>query len=157
LYIIHAQPGDIPDWLGLAAEVEYLFGPMVGEPGFHQALERNIERGTALCIRESNGPAGSPLLAGLLFSATHAPRYRIGWLAVAARQRRYGLGQALVGHMLAAITPPAELEVVTFLRASRRLHPAKVGQPQRGRRNLTDELALAALELQIERQGEKGR
>jgi hypothetical protein len=39
-----AQPADISALLDLAAEVEPLFGPMVADPGFQQALERNIQR-----------------------------------------------------------------------------------------------------------------
>ena len=59
-----AQPEDVASWLGLAAEVEHLFGPMVNEPSFMSALTRNIERGSAFCIRESDGPAGAALQAG---------------------------------------------------------------------------------------------
>jgi hypothetical protein len=48
MHVALAQPADIPAWLELAAEVEPLFGPMVAEPGFHAALERNLARQTAL-------------------------------------------------------------------------------------------------------------
>ena len=103
---------DIPGWLTLAAEVEFLFGPMIGEPGFHDFLVRNISRGTALCIREHNRP-GSALIGGLAFSAK-PPLYRIGWLSVAARWRRAGVGRALVTHVLEQVQPPAEVVVTTF-------------------------------------------
>ena len=109
-----AQPGDIPTWLRLAAEVEFLFGPMVADPAFHQALERSIQRQTAFCIREQADVVGTPLVGALLFSTTRAPHYKIGWLAVAARWRRRGAAQALVTHCFGLIQPPAELSVTTF-------------------------------------------
>jgi ribosomal protein S18 acetylase RimI-like enzyme len=114
MHVAFAQPADIPAWLRLAAEVEYLFGPMLNDPGFHQALARNIQRRSAFCIREQNDLPGTPLQGALLFSATHAPHYTIGWLAVAPRWRRRGVAQALVTHCFGRIQPPAELTVVTF-------------------------------------------
>ncbi len=53
-----AQNGDFSAWLSLAAEVEFLFGPMVEEPGFHRALRKNIARGSAYCLRKGDGPVG---------------------------------------------------------------------------------------------------
>lgn len=76
-----ATSEDIPPWLELAAEVEFLFGPMVDDPGFHAALTRNIARGSAYCVRADGGAAGATLMGGLLFSG-RKPLYRIGWLAV---------------------------------------------------------------------------
>jgi ribosomal protein S18 acetylase RimI-like enzyme len=114
MYVVLAQPGDIPAWLDLVAQVEPLFGPMVADPGFQAALERNIARQTAFCVREQDGAPGRPLMGGLLFSATHAPHYKIGWLAVAERWRQQGVAQALVEHCFQRIQPPAELSIVTF-------------------------------------------
>jgi ribosomal protein S18 acetylase RimI-like enzyme len=111
--VVVAQIEDIPAWLNLAGEVEALFGPMVGEPGFQRALQKNIERGTALCIRETDGPPGAALLGGLLFSPK-PPRYTIGWLAVAQAYRRRGIGQRLVRHVLDLAETPAEFVVTTF-------------------------------------------
>jgi len=119
-----AQPEDFQSWLRLAAEVEYLFGPMVNEPGFHRALCKNIERETAFCIREDDGPAGVPLLGGLLFSPK-PPIYTIGWLAVAQRIRRRGLGRLLLGHAAHLVHPPAEMVVTTFGPDSRYGQPAR--------------------------------
>jgi ribosomal protein S18 acetylase RimI-like enzyme len=109
-----AQPADIPAWLDLAAEVEFLFGPMVNDPAFHGALERSIQRQTAFCIRELSDVPGTPLMGALLFSATHAPHYKISWLAVSTRWRRMGIAQALVMPCFDRIQPPAELSVITF-------------------------------------------
>ena len=115
-----ANEEDVAAWLDLAAEVEPLFGPMVSDPLFHQALHRNIERGSAFCVRSSacscarEGLSGMPLLGGLLFSS-HPPRYRIGWLAVRQDSRRHGIGRRLVEHTLGLVQPPAEVSVVTFV------------------------------------------
>jgi GNAT superfamily N-acetyltransferase len=114
MHVVLAQPADIPSWLDLAAEVEPLFGPMVAEPGFHAALERNVKRQTAFCIREQPDDPGTPLMGALLFSPAHAPHYNIGWLAVARRWHRRGIAQTLVEHCFQRIQPPAELSVVTF-------------------------------------------
>jgi ribosomal protein S18 acetylase RimI-like enzyme len=114
MHVVLAQPADIAAWLHLAAEVEFLFGSIVDDPAFHQALQRNIERQTAFCVREQSDMAGTPLMGALLFSATRAPHYKIGWLAVAQRWRRRGVAQALVMHCFAILQPPAELSVTTF-------------------------------------------
>jgi GNAT superfamily N-acetyltransferase len=111
--VVAAQLEDIPAWLALAAEVEPLFGPMVDDPAFHRALCRNIDRGTAFCVREGDGPPGAPLLGGLLFSPK-PPVYTIGWLAVTGRCRRRGIGHRLVEHVLGLAEPPAEFVVTTF-------------------------------------------
>jgi len=113
MHVQRALPGDIASWLTLAAEVEPLFGPLIGNPGFHNALHKNIGRGTAYCIRENDGPSGVSLMGGLLFSP-HPPRYTIGWLAVAAAWRRQGVGQALLIYVCGLVVPPAEMDVTTF-------------------------------------------
>lgn len=108
-----AQAADIPAWLVLAAEVEPLFGPLVNEPSFQRSLTRNIERGTAFCVREADGPPGTSLLGGLLFSP-HPPVYTIGWLAVTQPHRRHGIGRSLIEHALSLVQTPAEVVVTTF-------------------------------------------
>jgi hypothetical protein len=88
--VVHATMDDINEWLMLAAEVEYLFGPMVNDPNFIQGLERSIGRNTAFCIRKNDGPPGSPLLGGLLWSS-NAPVYKISWLSVSSQARKQGV------------------------------------------------------------------
>jgi GNAT superfamily N-acetyltransferase len=112
-HIVFAQPADIPAWLDLAREVEPLFGPMVDEPSFHKALQKNIARVTAFSIREADGPAGTPLVGGLLFSPK-PPFYTIGWLAVKQSYQRQGIGRRLVEHVIGLVNPPAEFVVTTF-------------------------------------------
>lgn len=111
--VICAEPGDIPAWLALAAEVEPLFGPLVEAPGFMRALRRNIARRTALCVRDADGPPGSTLLGGLLYSPK-PPICRIGWLAVTGTYRRRGIGRALLEQVSQLVDPPVEFVVTTF-------------------------------------------
>jgi len=111
--VFAASLDDIPAWLALAAEVEPLFGPMVNDPGFHDALRSAMADGRALCVREDDGPPGSRLMGGLIVGG-HAAVKKIGWLAVSQRWQRAGVGQALVDHMLSGIESPAEISVITF-------------------------------------------
>lgn len=113
MHVIQAEAGDFAAWLALAAEVEPLFGPLVGDAGFRKALHKNIARGTAWCVRADDGPPGAPLLGGVLLSP-QPPQYEIAWLAVAERVRRQGVGSALLQHVLGQIAPPAEITLVTF-------------------------------------------
>jgi GNAT superfamily N-acetyltransferase len=112
--VVAATLEDIPGWLVLAAEVEFLFGQMLNSPEFQRALERNILRRTALCIREADGPPGAPLMGALMFSLNHLPHYHINWLAVAERSRRRGVGRALMQPVVDLVQPPADLSLVTF-------------------------------------------
>ncbi|MEU8664475.1 hypothetical protein, partial [Actinoplanes philippinensis] len=89
-----AVSGDVDGFLALAASVEQWFGPMVGDPGFLEALHRNIGRGSAFVVP---GPDGR-LLGGIL-AGGRAPSYRINWLVVDALARRGGVGQALVAQV----------------------------------------------------------
>ena len=112
--VVVATPEDVDGWLHLAREVEVLFGPMVGRPEFNQALQRNLARATALCIRDANGPPGSPLLGGLLFSSQH-PHYVISWLVVTSKVRSQGNGKALVEEAIRRfVSYPCTLELETF-------------------------------------------
>jgi GNAT superfamily N-acetyltransferase len=106
-----ATEGDFGAFVGLAAEVEDLFGPMVGEPGFHDAVRRNISRRSAFLAR---GPRSTPA-GGLLFSPHHHPIYVVGWFVVAERYRSKGLGKALLAEAFCKwVTPPCTVEAVTF-------------------------------------------
>jgi GNAT superfamily N-acetyltransferase len=111
--VVVAQPEDVPAWLVLAKEVEPLFGPLVDGPSFRSALDRNVARGTAFCVREGDGPGGFPLTGGLLFSPK-PPVYTIGWLAVAEQHRQQGIGRRLVQHIVGLVEAPSEIVVTTF-------------------------------------------
>ena len=108
-----ARQEDLDQWLVLAAEVEHLFGPLVSDSRFPRAVMRNMDRGTAFCIRQDDGEPGVPLQAGMLFSA-RPHIYKISWLAVTERCRRHGLASALMRYVFDQVEPPAELSVITF-------------------------------------------
>ena len=100
---------DVAGFVRLAAVVERWFGPMEADPGFHEALRRNIERGSAFVVRA----AGARLLGGIL-TGGRAPRFRINWLVVDAAARRRGVGRALVDHVTGLYPRPCQVDVVTF-------------------------------------------
>lgn len=81
---------DFPGFLALAAEVEQWFGPMVAEPGFHEAVRGHTRRGVALVA-----VGGGEVVGGLLFGGA-APVYRVHWLVVSQQARGQGVGQALM-------------------------------------------------------------
>lgn len=112
--VVNATMDDLKGWLDLAAEVEYLFGPMVSDPKFIHALEKNINQDSAFCVRDNDGLAGSRLLGGILFSASNAPKYKIGWLSVSSQARNKGIATALIRHILKLVDVPSEVVVTTF-------------------------------------------
>jgi ribosomal protein S18 acetylase RimI-like enzyme len=112
--VVNATKDDLEGWLELASEVEYLFGPMVDDPKFIQALEKNINQHNAFCVRENDGLPGSRLLGGILFSSSNAPNYKIGWLSVSSQARNNGIAAALLSHILKLVDVPAEVSVTTF-------------------------------------------
>ncbi|WP_186768078.1 GNAT family N-acetyltransferase [Streptomyces qinzhouensis] len=105
-----AEEGDFPGFLDLAAQVEHWFGPMVEEPGFHDAVNEHIRRSTAL-VAVSTGPG---LLGGLLFGAK-APVFHVDWLVVSEEGRGQGVGRALMDEASRRfVRGPGTIEVVTF-------------------------------------------
>lgn len=112
--VVNATMDDFKGWLELASEVEYLFGPMVSDSQFIQALEENIKQNNAYCVRDNDGLPGSRLLGGILFSASNAPKYKIGWLSVSSQARNKGIATALVRHILKLVDVPSEVVVTTF-------------------------------------------
>ncbi|MGJ6970058.1 GNAT family N-acetyltransferase [Streptosporangium sp. G11] len=105
-----AREQDFSGFLGLAAQVEQWFGPMVEDPGFHSAVKKHIRRSTALVAVSS----GLDLLGGLLFSAK-APTYHVHWLVVSEKERGKGAGRALMAEATRRfVRGPGSIEVITF-------------------------------------------
>jgi len=98
---------DMPGWMELAREVEPLFGPMAGDPGFQAGLRQAILEQRAFCIRE----AGSKLAGGVVIATAEN---EIAWLAVNQGMRGRGLGEALLKRALAGLRPEAPVWVTTF-------------------------------------------
>jgi GNAT superfamily N-acetyltransferase len=61
-------------------------------------------------VRENWGGPGTPLAGAMLWRPSAS---QIGWLAVARRWQRRGIGSALLSHVVALATGP-EVRVVTF-------------------------------------------
>jgi ribosomal protein S18 acetylase RimI-like enzyme len=98
-----ATRDDISAWLVLADEVSELFGAdMAHDVGFREGLERNIQRGTAFCVRIDGEFAGA-----MIFNNDS-----IHWLAVSKRFRHRGVGAALVRR--ATQTATTRVRVITF-------------------------------------------
>ncbi len=89
--VVNTTKDDLDVWLELASEVECLFGPMLSDPKFIQAIEKSINQLSAFCVRENDGLPGSRLFDGVLFSSAGAQSYKIGWLAVSSRARNKGI------------------------------------------------------------------
>ncbi|MGW4382914.1 GNAT family N-acetyltransferase [Kitasatospora sp. NPDC004531] len=101
--------GDAGELVRLAGQVEEWFGAMVGEPGFHEAVERQLADGTALVAVRGGRVAGG-LLVGY-----RAPVCHLHWLVVDEDARGLGVGRALVEQALARCPAGVEtVEVVTF-------------------------------------------
>nr|WP_190138101.1 GNAT family N-acetyltransferase [Streptomyces longispororuber] len=104
-----AREQDFPGLLGLAAEVEHWFGPMVGVPAFHEAVEEHIRRSTALIA-----VSGPDVVGGLLFGS-EPPVHHVDWLVVSQRARGTGVGRALLADAVDRfVRGPGTIEVVTF-------------------------------------------
>ncbi|MFJ3439530.1 GNAT family N-acetyltransferase [Streptomyces cyaneofuscatus] len=101
---------DFPGFLGLAAQVEHWFGPMVEDVGFHDAVRKHVRRSRAL-VAVSSGPE---LLGGMLFGA-EASTYHVHWLVVSEQARGMGVGRALMSDAMRRwVQGPGSIEVVTF-------------------------------------------
>ncbi|WP_179235694.1 GNAT family N-acetyltransferase [Streptomyces sp. CS113] len=127
-----AEERDFPGFLGLAAQVEHWFGPMVEDSGFHHAVRDHIRRNAALVAvpseqgtgtdpgtgtgtgADSAPGTGTDLLGGLLFGPD-APVHHVHWLVVSERARTGGVGRELMRDAMRRwVRGPADVEVVTF-------------------------------------------
>jgi len=109
--IVMAEDKDFASWLHLAEEVEGLFGPMVSDKSFKEALRRVITDKQAFCIRVNNGKAGSKLIGGIIISFEEN---EIMWFSVASQYRNQGVGQKLIAHAMNHLDKARPVTVSTF-------------------------------------------
>ncbi|VFU12555.1 GCN5-related N-acetyltransferase [anaerobic digester metagenome] len=125
LVVVNVQPATIDDfesWIALAGEVEHLFGAMVHEPSFHDALKEALREGRAFCVRQDDAGAGAPLLGGITVMFSHN---EIEWFAVSGKCRGKGVGKALLAHALSQLDARRDITVRTFDRSSEEGKPAR--------------------------------
>lgn len=109
-----ATMNDYRAWLDFTKRVMPIFGiELSSDEDYQKALEKNIRRQTAFCIKENDEPNGK-IIGGILFSPTKKPVYQIGWFAVDKDYMHKGIGTTLFDFMVTQIEPPAELIVDTF-------------------------------------------
>ncbi|MFJ1596441.1 GNAT family N-acetyltransferase [Streptomyces sp. NPDC088261] len=109
-----ARERDLAAFTALAAQVEHWFGPMVGDPGFRDAVDAHLRESTALAAVPSGADPGSALLGGLLFGA-EPPVHHVHWLVISEEARGTGVGRALMAEAVRRfVRGPGTLEVVTF-------------------------------------------
>lgn len=99
-----AEEKDIPAWLALVHTVADNF-PGLDILSYSETLKKNIDRNTALCVREDGKLAGI-----LLFSPS---RRCLSCLAVHPAYRRIGIASALIAEML-RLLPDGDISVTTF-------------------------------------------
>ena len=98
---------DMDNWLELVQEVEPLFGPMIGEGGFQEALIAVIGEDRALGIRNDSGK-----LCGII--VVSYGKNEIEWLAVTSSDRQNGYGEKLLNHAINKLNPKQPITVQTF-------------------------------------------
>jgi ribosomal protein S18 acetylase RimI-like enzyme len=103
-----ARAEDLPEFLRLAGQVEPWFGPMLADPVFSRAVQRQIARGRALAC-------GQPELLGGLLVGVRPPVHHLNWLVVDERARGRGVGRALVEAAIGRfVSVPGTVEVITL-------------------------------------------
>jgi ribosomal protein S18 acetylase RimI-like enzyme len=101
------KESDLADWRKLALEVEPLFGPMVGEPGFEEALMAVTAEKRAFTIRNDELS-----LCGVIVVSYEGNE--IEWLAVASNTRQKGYGEKLLNHAIGKLDAGRPIVVETF-------------------------------------------
>lgn len=101
------RQADIQKWIGLANEVEPLFGPMVELPEFHNAIKICISNKLAWGIDMEQSEMG-----GII--ALDKQQNEIAWLAVARKFRGRGFGRLLVEKAITELDHKRDIRVHTF-------------------------------------------
>lgn len=102
--VVRAQMRDLPAWLDLVNLISAHY-PGLDSDAYRRTLEKNIARGTALCVRSEGR------LSGFLL---YSPRQKcLSCMGVHPADRRAGVATALVREMLRSM-PEGDITVTTF-------------------------------------------
>ncbi|MCE0492736.1 GNAT family N-acetyltransferase [Vibrio salinus] len=102
-----AVMSDFESLVGLSAEVENLFGPMVNEASFHTALKEAIANKMVFCVRDTL----NTLKGGIAISKE---ANAILWFVVAELYRGQGIGSHLLRAAISRLDSEKEIVVQTF-------------------------------------------
>jgi len=103
-----ATESDLEQFLGLAREVEPLFGPMVGNPDFVEGVKGFIKEGLMVCAVDETC---SRLIGACAIDPASS---EILWLAVTEGSRSKGVGRMLVAAALEELGEGHPVRVTTF-------------------------------------------
>ena len=104
IHVVCAKTHDVPAWLALVSQLSAHY-PGLDMNDYRKTLEKNIARGTALCVYGENE------LAGFLL---YSPRLHcLSCMGVHPDYRRRGVASALVSQMLRCM-PEGDITVTTF-------------------------------------------
>jgi GNAT superfamily N-acetyltransferase len=98
---------DFDTWIGLAKEVEPLFGPMIGSEEFRIGIINCIQNNNAFGIENEKGT-----LAGII--ALDRENNEILWLAVGEKYRGKNYGEKLVKKAIEELEGNGDIYVQTF-------------------------------------------
>jgi len=101
------NPQDFDAWIGLAEEVEPLFGPMINSEEFQTGIKNCIENNNAFGIENENGA-----LTGII--ALDRENNEILWLAVGKKYRGNSYGEKLVKKAIDELESNGDIYVQTF-------------------------------------------
>lgn len=98
---------DLSAWNSLAAQVEHLFGKMVGVEQFQSAIKCCIQEGRSFCWVSDEGK-----IEGIV--ALDRTENSIAWLVVHQDARGKGIGRKLIEKALAELDQAKDVFVQTF-------------------------------------------
>ena len=102
---------DYNAWLLLAKEVEPLFGPMVEDVDFQEALKKVLADKTAFCINSDSDKIDKTIKGGIIISKESN---EIAWFAVSKIYRGMGYGRALLEFAIDNLNTKEDIFVQTF-------------------------------------------
>lgn len=112
-----AKIEDFENWLSLAKEVEPLFGPMVEEVSFQNALKEFIKTEQAFCIKNDAEFCGA--------IAISKDDNEILWFAIPQKHKGMGYGKLLLQYVLNELDNTKDITVQTFAEG------IEIGEPAR--------------------------